>query len=78
MLTSSRPSFKHSRRSAASTIRSRSSNGISEKHMGMKSGNLSSTMEKLYVWEKKLCKEVKVQLIVRYIGFNASVQFYVM
>nr|XP_010930667.1 nitrate regulatory gene2 protein [Elaeis guineensis] len=59
MLTSSRPSFKHSRRSAANTIRSRASNGISEKHMGTKSGDLSSTLEKLYVWEKKLCKEVK-------------------
>ncbi|XP_077214257.1 uncharacterized protein LOC143849088 [Tasmannia lanceolata] len=33
--------------------------GHFEKSMGMKSGNLSSTLEKLYAWEKKLYKEVK-------------------
>lgn len=27
---------------------------------GMKSGNLSSTLQKLYVWEKKQYEEVKV------------------
>lgn len=28
----------------------------------MNSGNLSSTLDKLYAWEKKLYKEVKVQI----------------
>ena len=32
----------------------------SGKDFNMKSGNLSSTLEKLYAWEKKLHKEVKV------------------
>lgn len=30
------------------------------KDFNFKSGNLSSTLEKLYAWEKKLYKEVKV------------------
>lgn len=32
----------------------------------MKSGSLSSTLEKLYVWEKKLYKEVKVLMNISY------------
>lgn len=31
--------------------------------MGMKSGNLSSTLKKLYMWEKKLYNEVKVMCV---------------
>jgi hypothetical protein len=32
----------------------------SGKGFNMKAGNLSSTLDKLYAWEKKLYKEVKV------------------
>lgn len=32
----------------------------SGKGFNMKPGNLSSTLDKLYAWEKKLYKEVKV------------------
>ena len=31
-----------------------------DKDVGMRSGNLSSTLQKLYLWEKKLYEEVKV------------------
>ena len=34
--------------------------GESVKDFNMKPGNLSSTLDKLYAWEKKLYKEVKV------------------
>lgn len=30
------------------------------KDLNMKSGNISTTLEKLYVWEKRLYKEIKV------------------
>lgn len=36
----------------------------SESHTNMKFSNLSSTLEKLYEWEKKLYKEIKVLLVV--------------
>lgn len=32
--------------------------------MGMRSGNLSSTLKKLYMWEKKLYDEVKVGCVL--------------
>ncbi|XP_057495200.1 protein ALTERED PHOSPHATE STARVATION RESPONSE 1-like isoform X1 [Actinidia eriantha] len=32
-----------------------------DKDVGMRSGNLSSTLQKLYLWEKKLYEEVKVE-----------------
>lgn len=33
-----------------------------EEEVGMNSGNLSSTLQKLHLWEKKLHNEVKVHL----------------
>lgn len=35
-----------------------------EEDMGMNSNSLSSTLQKLYIWEKKLCEEVKVCCII--------------
>ncbi|XP_058089896.1 protein ROLLING AND ERECT LEAF 2-like [Magnolia sinica] len=59
-LTSSRPLTKQSKRSAANSPKmAKARDGDFEKAAGMKSGNLSSTLEKLYAWEKKLYKEVK-------------------
>nr|CAD1824600.1 unnamed protein product [Ananas comosus var. bracteatus] len=57
ILSFPRLSFKQFGPSSASS--STTSNYEPEKYTGMKSGNLSSTLEKLYLWEKKLCKEVK-------------------
>ena len=59
MLTTSQP-FKHSQTSATNAMKNRGKLAASEHRIGMKSGNLSSTLEKLYVWERKLYKEVKV------------------
>lgn len=38
-----------------------------EEEIGMKSGNLSSTLQKLYLLEKKLHNEVKVHLSSAYL-----------
>lgn len=37
-------------------------------HMGLRSGNLSSTLQKLFLWEKKLYEEVKVCSCICYIN----------
>ena len=39
------------------------------KNTNMKPCNLSSTLEKLYVWEKKLYKEVKVMIDPFYVSY---------
>ncbi|XP_052191230.1 protein ROLLING AND ERECT LEAF 2 isoform X2 [Diospyros lotus] len=58
--SSSRPSSRKSVRFAFSTMKlAKSYFGDSGKNPNMKPSNLSSTLEKLYVWEKKLYKEVK-------------------
>ncbi|KAJ6805768.1 uncharacterized protein M6B38_177770 [Iris pallida] len=57
MLTSSRLSLKLSRHSAS---RNKDIHVNTRKDNDTKFGSLSSTLEKLYVWEKKLYKEVKV------------------
>lgn len=41
----------------------------------VESGNLSSTLEKLYLWEQKLYKEVKVQASLD--QFSNAIQFFV-
>ncbi|XP_058090719.1 protein ALTERED PHOSPHATE STARVATION RESPONSE 1-like [Magnolia sinica] len=43
-----------------------------DKDMGMKSGNLSCTLEKLYIWEKKLYEEVKAEEKMRIIHERKS------
>ncbi|ONK57629.1 uncharacterized protein A4U43_C09F2460 [Asparagus officinalis] len=57
-ILSTRP-FKHSQSSATRPTKNRNNPAVSENRIGIKPGNLSSTLEKLYVWEKKLYKEVK-------------------
>lgn len=54
-LTSSRPSSKHLQHTAPYAF-AKSRDWVP----GTKSGGLSSTLETLYAWEKKLYKEVKV------------------
>lgn len=63
MLASSRP-FKHSQSSVTTAMRNTANPATSGNRFGMKTGSLSSTLEKLYVWEQKLYKEVKVHLIL--------------
>ncbi|KAA8538446.1 hypothetical protein F0562_028008 [Nyssa sinensis] len=59
-LSSSHPPSRRSVRLAFSTMKmAKSYYEDSEKDINMKSSNLSSSLEKLYVWEKKLYKEVK-------------------
>jgi len=41
-----------------------------DEEKGMKAGNLSSTLEKLYIWEKKLLDEVKVHCLLLLDRFN--------
>ncbi|KAL0917762.1 hypothetical protein M5K25_012848 [Dendrobium thyrsiflorum] len=64
---SSRRLFKHRRRLAATTMKSRSINVEFEKHVSMKSVYLSTTLEKLHLWEKKLYEEVKAEERLRVI-----------
>ncbi|KAF8404075.1 hypothetical protein HHK36_008952 [Tetracentron sinense] len=59
MFTSSHPPFRRSTQSASSTLKMAKANFGHPEDVFMKSGKLSSTLEKLYVWEKKLYKEVK-------------------
>ncbi|KAK8970972.1 hypothetical protein KSP40_PGU018644 [Platanthera guangdongensis] len=58
---SSRHLFKRRNHLAARTTKSRLTNAELEKYGSMKSGYLSSTLEKLHVWEKKLYEEVKAE-----------------
>ncbi|XP_057490552.1 nitrate regulatory gene2 protein-like [Actinidia eriantha] len=59
-VSSSSPPPGQSVRVAASTIKlAKSYYGDSWNNTNVKPGNLSSTLEKLYTWEKKLYKEVK-------------------
>ncbi|KAK2659471.1 hypothetical protein Ddye_006004 [Dipteronia dyeriana] len=59
-LLSSHPSHTSSIRLTSSTMKiAKQYCGETGKGFDMKSGNLSSTLEKLYEWEKKLYKEVK-------------------
>jgi hypothetical protein len=44
-----------------------------EEDKAMGSGNLSSTLQKLYMWEKKLLEEVKVYNILYIFGFVRNV-----
>ncbi|KAM0939817.1 hypothetical protein DsansV1_C19g0157421 [Dioscorea sansibarensis] len=58
-------SSQNSRRSALE--RNNMSHADSDSHTNMKSSNLSSTLEKLYEWEKKLYKEIKEEERLRVI-----------
>lgn len=53
------------RHSSKSTIRRKAGNAVARNSTVARSGSLSSTLEKLYVWEKKLYSEVKVELILQ-------------
>ncbi|XP_020698637.1 nitrate regulatory gene2 protein [Dendrobium catenatum] len=64
---SSRHFFKHRRRLAATTMNSRSMNVEFEKHVSKKSVYLSTILEKLHLWEKKLYDEVKAEERLRVI-----------
>lgn len=60
-LSSSSPLSRESVRVATSTMKLAKANyGDLGSNSTMKSSDLSSTLEKLYEWEKKLYKEVKV------------------
>lgn len=59
----SRHLFKRRHHLAARTMKSRLTNAEPEKHGSMKAGYLSSTLEKLHLWEKKLYEEVKVVVL---------------
>ncbi|XP_077246775.1 protein ALTERED PHOSPHATE STARVATION RESPONSE 1-like [Tasmannia lanceolata] len=60
-LVSSEPSTSKSAESLPSTGRDGSLFLDVDKDMGMKAGNLSSTLEKLYIWEKKLYEKVRAE-----------------
>ena len=49
-----------------------SGSGSPGNELDLKSGSLSSTLEKLYAWEKKLYKEVKVLMNMSYMLIIAS------
>ena len=66
-VSSSSPPPGQSVRVAGSTIKlAKSYYGDSGNNTNMKPGNLSSILEKLYAWEKKLYKEVKVMMNFMY------------
>ncbi|RRT75396.1 hypothetical protein B296_00017539 [Ensete ventricosum] len=54
-----------SRHSRKSTTRRKAGNAVAQNSTVARSGSLSATLEKLYVWEKKLYSEVKVELIIQ-------------
>ncbi|XP_077219503.1 nitrate regulatory gene2 protein-like [Tasmannia lanceolata] len=60
-LVSSQPSTSKSAESLPATGKGGSLFVNFDEAMGMKAGNLSSTLEKLYIWEKKLYEEVKAE-----------------
>ncbi|XP_077231148.1 protein ALTERED PHOSPHATE STARVATION RESPONSE 1-like [Tasmannia lanceolata] len=60
-LVSSQPSTSKSAEPSPSTKKDGSRFLDLDEGMGMKAGNLSSTLEKLYIWEKKLFEEVKAE-----------------
>ncbi|XP_059631797.1 nitrate regulatory gene2 protein isoform X2 [Cornus florida] len=67
-LSSSQPPSRRSVRLAFKTMKlAKSYYGDSGKNGSVKRSNLSSTLEKLYVWEKKLYKEVKDEENIRII-----------
>ena len=43
-----------------------------EDEMAMKSGSLSSTLRKLFIWEKKLLEEVKVRFFLFFLNVLLS------
>ncbi|KAA8531127.1 hypothetical protein F0562_005836 [Nyssa sinensis] len=60
MVTYSVPAQMMSKRSASRVVRiAKAKNGNLENDICMNSRNLSSTLEKIYLWEKKLYEEVK-------------------
>ncbi|OVA07931.1 protein of unknown function DUF632 [Macleaya cordata] len=59
MLTHSHQQSRRSRPAAASIMKMAKAKYGESEEFRMKSGNLSSTLERLYAWEKKLYKEVK-------------------
>lgn len=59
-MSSQHPAFVHSSRSAAKKMKSAKVVCENYKDVDRKSDHLSSTLEKLHVWEKKLYEEVKV------------------
>lgn len=56
-LVSSQPSTSKNAESSADPLE------LEFEAAGMRSGNLSSTLQKLHLWEKKLYDEVKVSLL---------------
>lgn len=60
-LSSQHPAFVHSSRSAAKKMKSAKVVCENYKDVDRKSDHLSSTLEKLHVWEKKLYEEVKLE-----------------
>lgn len=60
MLSSHSPSKISARVSSRRMKMARAYVGDAAKDFNLNSGNISSTLDKLYAWEKKLYKEVKV------------------
>uniref|UniRef100_A0A5B6YH29 DUF632 domain-containing protein n=1 Tax=Davidia involucrata TaxID=16924 RepID=A0A5B6YH29_DAVIN len=58
---SSQPSTSKSAESSSSIEKADPASLDIDGDVGMRSGNLSSTLQKLYLWEKKLYEEVKVE-----------------
>ncbi|XP_062101499.1 nitrate regulatory gene2 protein-like [Humulus lupulus] len=67
MLSSRTPPRRPVRLSSRTLKLAKAYGGVPGKDFELKSGNLSSTLEKLYAWEKKLYKEVKVEERLRVI-----------
>lgn len=63
MLSSQPPSGQSVRLTSKTMKMAKAYQGEPGKDFNKKSGNLSSTLEKLYAWEKKLYKEVKVKSV---------------
>ncbi|XP_030523049.1 nitrate regulatory gene2 protein-like [Rhodamnia argentea] len=66
VVSAQHPSSKGAEPSASAENAGPASLGVNEE-MGMRSGNLSSTLHKLYLWEKKLYNEVKAEEKMRVI-----------
>lgn len=61
---SSQPSFTSSQHPASRSLKVKKADRAAWGNMDIDPGKLSSTLEKLYIWEKKLHKNVKVNFIV--------------
>lgn len=71
-LVSSQPATSKNAESSASAVKADPMELEFDGGAGMRSGNLSSTLQKLHLWEKKLYDEVKVCFMVDLLPFYVT------